>query len=111
MHIIPNLTVALAVLLLVTVIWGLYARTEKYVTYGLVSSRLLLFILLALSLYLTVANFHTQLLLGVVRICWQFFTLLLLEIAFRRKRQTFGSPRLSLLLILAVLVIIILAVV
>lgn len=111
MHILPIIAVVLAVLMLGTVIWGLRAKTEKYVTYGLVSSRILVFALLAVTIYMTLANIHVHPVLGVVRILWQFFTLLLMESAFRQKRQTFGNPRLSSLLILAVLIVIVLAIV
>lgn len=111
MQIVSILTVIFAVLLLGTVVWGLRAQTEKYVTYGLVASRLLLLALIALTLYLTLANLHGELALGIINLVWQFITLVLLESAFRRKRQTFGSPRLSSLLIVAVLITIILAVV
>lgn len=111
MHIWPIIAVVLAVLMLVTVVWGLRAQTEKYVTYGLVSSRILVFALLAVTIFMTLANFRIRPVLGIIRILWQFFTLLLMEIAFRQKRQTFGNPRLSSLLVLAVLIVIVLAIV
>mgnify|MGYP003604955774 CR=1 FL=1 len=88
MHILPIIAVVLAVLMLGTVIWGLRAKTEKYVTYGLVSSRILVFALLAVTIYMTLANIHVHPVLGVVRILWQFVTLFLMESAFRQKRQT-----------------------
>lgn len=109
MHFLTILTIIISVLLLVAVVLGLHAKTEKYVTYGLVLSRILVFALLALTIYLTLANSFHALWLGILRIMWQFLTLLLLESSFRRKRQTFGSPRLTSLSIMAVVLIIILA--
>lgn len=108
MHFLSILSSILAIILLVSVVAGLHARTEKYVTYGLELSRLMAFILLALTIYLTLAHVQPHLWLGIVSVAWQFLTLLLLESAFRRKRETFGSPRLSALSTLAGLVIIIL---
>ena len=105
----PIITIILAILLLAATAFGLHAKTEKYVTYGLIASRILIFAVLVTTIVSTASNFPAGLWIGIVRVVWQFLTSLMLESAYRRKRQTFGSPRLSGLSLVAILIVLILA--
>lgn len=89
------LVACLIIILLITTTLGLHAKIERKVTNWLELSRLFYFILLTVSIIHTILHFHTLLLGDILWISYLILTYILMETAFRLKRETFGNPRLT----------------
>lgn len=99
------LYILVGIFLLVCIRLGLTAQVQKRTAGWLVLARLSLFILLIAKIvsFLTTLNWLTFL-----QTCLLIIDLVLVEMAFRRKRLTFGDPHLNnLVLMLSLLILII----
>ena len=91
--------------LLVCIRQGLTAKMEKGTAGWLVMSRLILFMLMIAKIVSLFLMFSW---LTLLHFCLLIIALLLVEIAFRRKRMTFGDPHLNNMVELLVLIILVL---
>lgn len=96
--------VTLIILLLITTTAGLHAKIEKRVTDWLEISRVLYFILLTASVVHLILRFSQQLWGDLLWILLLVVVYVLLETAFRLKRETFGNPHLTYLLFAALII-------
>ncbi|MRN07618.1 hypothetical protein EAI26_09540 [Lactobacillus sp. 0.1XD8-4] len=94
---------ALIVILLVTTTTGLHAKIERKVTNWLELSRLFYFILLSASIVHVFLHFKSQLAGDILWVIYLIIVFILMETAFRLKRETFGNPHLTVLLLVALI--------
>ena len=94
----------LIIILILTTTTGLHAKIERKVTNWLELSRLFFFLLLTASIVHTFLHFKTQLLSNLVWIIFLIIIYILMETAFRLKRETFGNPYLTALLFIALII-------
>lgn len=97
-----TLYILASLLLLVCIRQGLTAKMEKRTAGWLVTSRLILFMLMIAKI---VSFFLVFSWLTLLQFCLLIVALLLVEIAFRRKRMTFGDPHLNNMVELLVFII------
>lgn len=90
-------------ILVVTTTAGLHAKIERKVTNWLELSRLFYFILLTASIIHAFLSFKSQLFADLLWIGYLVIIYVLMETAFRLKRETFGNPHLARLLLLALI--------
>lgn len=88
------------VLLILTVIAGIRAKSEKRINTLIGINRLLAIIILVLAIIQVLTTITTHPLWPLVRVIYFIATATLLESFFRRQRETFGSPYLNFGLIL-----------
>ncbi|MBD8086260.1 hypothetical protein HUK45_08520 [Limosilactobacillus sp. c9Ua_26_M] len=88
----------LIVILLITTTIGLHAKIERKVTNWLELSRLFYFLLLTASIVHAFLHFKTQFFSDILWIIFLIIIYMLMETAFRLKRETFGNPHLTTLL-------------
>ncbi len=94
----------LIIILILTTTTGLHAKIERKVTNWLELSRLFFFLLLTASIVHSFLHFKTQLLSNLVWIIFLILIYILMETAFRLKRETFGNPYLTALLFIALII-------
>lgn len=95
---------ALIIILLITTTVGLHAKIEKRVTDWLEISRVLYFVLLTASVVHIILHFTTQFWGDLLWILFLIVIYVVMETAFRLKRETFGNPHLTRILFVALLV-------
>ncbi|MBB1080066.1 hypothetical protein H5S09_00425 [Limosilactobacillus sp. STM2_1] len=94
----------LIVILLVTTTIGLHAKIERKVTNWLELSRLSYFILLFVSIVHAFLYFKSLFISDILWIIYLVITYILMETAFRLKRETFGNPHLTVLLFIILVI-------
>lgn len=87
------------VLLILTVLAAIRAKSEKRVNTLIGINRLLSIIILVLAIVQVFLSLKSHPLWPLVRVIYFIITSVLLESFFRRKRETFGSPYLNLTLL------------
>ncbi len=87
------------VLLILTVLAAIRAKSEKRVNTIIGINRLLSIIILVLAIVQVFLSLKSHPLWPLVRVIYFIITSVLLESFFRRKRETFGSPYLNLTLL------------
>uniref|UniRef100_UPI0024B97BCA hypothetical protein n=1 Tax=Limosilactobacillus difficilis TaxID=2991838 RepID=UPI0024B97BCA len=73
-------------------------------THQIVTSRLLIFIILAINIVMLLWQISSQPMWLLLKSIYLVFTICIMEIVFRRIRETFGSPNLNLTLILLLII-------
>lgn len=80
------------------------AKTEKKATNWIVTSRLLIFLVLAINIVMLLWHISSDPLWLLIKSIYLIMTICLMEIVFRRIRETFGSPNLNVTLVLMLIV-------
>lgn len=97
------ITIISTLLLIVTITIGLHAKIERKVTTWLEINRLLYVVLLAAAIIYLILSWQESLLIKVLWILIIIISYIVMEVAFRLKRETFGNPYLAVLLIIILL--------
>ena len=97
------ITIISTLILIVTITIGLHAKIERKVTTWLEINRLLYVVLLADAIIYLILSWPALLLIKIFWILIIITSYIVMEVAFRLKRETFGSPHLAILLIILLL--------
>lgn len=97
------ITALSTILLIITVTIGLHAKIERKVTTWLEINRLLYVVLLADAIIYLILSWQESLLIKVLWILIIIISYIVMEVAFRLKRETFGNPYLTVLLTILLL--------
>lgn len=98
------ITLIATILCLLTTFAAIHVKTEKKATNWIVTSRLLIFIILAINIVMLLWQISSQPMWLLLKSIYLVFTICIMEIVFRRIRETFGSPNLNLTLILLLII-------
>ncbi|MGM9907014.1 hypothetical protein [Limosilactobacillus sp.] len=93
-----------AAFLIVANLGGSKAKKEKHVTDWLMFARLCFFILLTVSIVKLILTFPHNLWVGLIIIAYLIFVYAFMETTFRLKRETFGNPNRSYMVILTLVI-------
>ena len=91
-------------LLIIANLGGDKAKKEKHVTDWLIFARLCFFILLTVSIIKLILTFPHDLWIGLIIIIYLILVYAFMETTFRLKRETFGNPNRSYMVIFALVI-------
>ena len=91
-------------LLIIANLGGNKAKKEKHVTDWLIFARLCFFVLLTVSIIKLILTFPHDLWIGLIIIIYLILVYAFMETTFRLKRETFGNPNRSYMVIFALVI-------
>lgn len=92
------------ILCILTSLAATHAKTEKKATNWIVTSRLLIFLILAINIIMLLWHITDQPVWLLIKSIYLILTICIMEIVFRRIRETFGSPNLNITLVLMLII-------
>lgn len=92
------------ILCILSCLAAMRAKTEKKATNWIVTSRLLIFLVLAIDIVMLLWHITNQPLWILIKCIYLVLTICVMEIVFRRIRETFGSPNLNITLVLMLII-------